>query len=125
MTPTTKDETGDVHPRTGNEGPEREYGYNSTLSLTLALYGGARSTSRPGRVTPGEKEPVPNVQEAWWDPGPTWMGAEDLAPPPPKIGIRSPDRPARSDSLYRLSYRGALQYESLMPCKPYIRGLEL
>ena len=28
-------------------------------------------------------------------------GAENLAP----TGIRSPDRPARSESLYRLSYR--------------------
>ena len=28
------------------------------------------------------------------------MGAENLAP----TGIRSPDRPARSESLYRLSY---------------------
>jgi hypothetical protein len=33
---------------------------------------------------------------------PVWTGAENLAP----TGIRSPDRPARSESLYRLSYRG-------------------
>jgi hypothetical protein len=31
-------------------------------------------------------------------PGPVWTGAEYLAP----TGIRSPDRPARSESLYRL-----------------------
>jgi len=31
-----------------------------------------------------------------------WTGAENLAP----IGIRSPDRPARSEWLYRLSYPG-------------------
>ena len=31
-----------------------------------------------------------------------WVGAESLAP----TGIRSPDRPARSESLYRLSYPG-------------------
>ena len=30
------------------------------------------------------------------------MGAENLAP----TGIRSPDRPSRSESLYRLSYPG-------------------
>ena len=30
--------------------------------------------------TPG-KEPVPNVQEAGWAPGPVWTGAENLAPP--------------------------------------------
>ena len=49
--------------------------------------------------TPG-KYPVPIVQEAGWAPGPVWTGAENLAP----TGIRSPDRPARSQSLYRLSY---------------------
>jgi hypothetical protein len=47
------------------------------------------------------KEPVPIVQEAGWDPGPVWRGAENLAP----TGNRSPDRPDRSQSLYRLSYR--------------------
>ena len=35
-------------------------------------------------------------------PGPVWTGAENLAP----TGIRSPDRPARSESLNRLSYPG-------------------
>jgi len=35
-------------------------------------------------------------KEAWWAPGPVWTGAENLAP----NGIRSPDRPARSHSLY-------------------------
>ena len=49
--------------------------------------------------TPG-KDPVSIVQEAEWAPGPVWTGAENLAP----TGIRSPDRPARSQSLYRLSY---------------------
>jgi len=47
------------------------------------------------------KDPVPIVQEAGWAPGPVWTGAENLAP----TGIRSPDRPARSQSLYWLSYR--------------------
>ena len=42
------------------------------------------------------------MQEAGWTPGPVWTGAENLA----YTGIRSPDRPARSQSLYRLSYRG-------------------
>jgi hypothetical protein len=47
--------------------------------------------------TPG-KDPVPIVQEAGWAPGPVWTGAENLA----SAGIRSPDRPARCQSLYRL-----------------------
>ena len=42
------------------------------------------------------KDPVPIVQEAGWAPGPVWKGAENLAP----TGIRSPDRPACSQSLY-------------------------
>ena len=49
--------------------------------------------------TPG-LDPVPIVQEAGWAAGPVWTGAENLA----STGIRSPDRPARSQSLYRLSY---------------------
>ena len=60
--------------------------------------GGGWSTPRPGRFTPA-KDPVPIVQEAGWDPGPVWTGAENFA----SIGIRSPDRPVRSVSLYRLS----------------------
>ena len=64
---------------------------------------GGWSAPRPGRFTPG-KDPVPIVQEAGWAPGPVWTGVENLAP----TGIRSPDRPARSESLYRLSYPGPL-----------------
>jgi hypothetical protein len=40
------------------------------------------------------------LQEAGWAPGPVWTGAENLA----HTGIRSPDSPARSHSLYRLNY---------------------
>ena len=57
-----------------------------------------RLTPRPLFI-PG-KDPVPIVQEAGWAPGPVWTGVENFSP----IGIRSPDRPARSQSLYRLSY---------------------
>jgi len=51
---------------------------------------------------PRESDPVPTVQEAGWVPGPGWTGAEDLVP----TEIRSPDRLARSESLYRLRYPG-------------------
>jgi hypothetical protein len=51
------------------------------------------------QFTPG-KDPVPIVQEAGLAPGPVWTDAENLA----STGIRSPDRPARSQSPYRLSY---------------------
>jgi hypothetical protein len=58
------------------------------------------ATTRP--LYPRERDPVPIVLEAVWAPGPVWTGAENLAP----TGIRSSDRPARSESQYRLSYPG-------------------
>jgi len=55
------------------------------------------STPRP-HFTPG-KDPVPIVQEAGWAPGPVWTGGKSR---PHRDSI--PDRPAHSQSLYRLSY---------------------
>ena len=69
------------------------------LSLTSALCGGGCSKPRPGRFTP-RKDPVSIVQEAGCAPGSVWTGADNLAP----TGIPSPNRPSRSQSLYRLSY---------------------
>jgi hypothetical protein len=50
-------------------------------------------------ATPG-KDAVPFVQEAGRAPSSVWTGAENLT----HTGIRSPDRPAGSQSLYLLSY---------------------
>ena len=80
--------------------------------MISALRWGRWSAPRPGRFTPG-KDPVPIVQEAGGAPGPVWTGAEYLAP----TGIRSPDRPARNESLYRLSYPGPLHI--LIPYETY------
>ena len=55
------------------------------------------STPRP-YFTPG-KDTVPIVQEAGWAPGSVWKGGKSRP-----IGFRSPDRPTRNQSLYRLSY---------------------
>ena len=55
------------------------------------------SMPRP-HFTPG-KEPVPILQEAGWAPGPVWTGGKSR---PHLDSI--PDRPVRSQSLYRLSY---------------------
>jgi len=44
---------GTVHPTAGHEGPEGEYSYSFTLSLTSAQDKGEWSTPRPGRFTPG------------------------------------------------------------------------
>ena len=46
------------------------------------------------------KDPVPIVQVAGWAPGLVWTGGENFSP----TRIRSPDRPAHSQSLYRLRY---------------------
>jgi hypothetical protein len=51
--------------------------------------------SRPGRSLPPQKDTVPIAQVAGWALGPVWTDAENLA----TTGIRSPDRPARSQSL--------------------------
>jgi len=68
------------------------------------------STPRP-HFTPG-KDPVPILQEAGWAPGPIWTGGKSR---PHRDSI--PDRPARSQSLYRLSYRAhkTLFYSSKFP----------
>ena len=55
------------------------------------------STPQP-HFTP-EKDTVPILQEAGWAPGPVWVGGKSC---PHRDSI--PDRPARSQSLYRLSY---------------------
>jgi len=52
----------------------------------------------PAACTPG-KEPVPVLREAGWASGPVWTGGKS------RLHRDSiPDRPARTQSLYRLSY---------------------
>jgi len=46
------------------------------------------------------KDSVPILQEAGWTPGPVWTGGKSRP-----HGDSIPDRPAHSQSLYRLSYR--------------------
>ena len=103
---------GKVHPctlrlctsRTAHKG-------NRGIAILFLDHGTSRgkvSASTPAAHTPG-KDPVPILQEAGWSPGPVWTGAENLAP----TKTRSPDRPARSQSLYRLSYPAPfIVYES-------------
>ena len=59
------------------------------------------STPRP-HFTPG-KDPVPILQEAGWAPGPVLTGGKARS-----HWDSIPDRPARSQLLYRLSYRAHL-----------------
>ena len=63
--------------------------------MTAALEGGEWSAARPGRTL----LPVLILQQAWWAPGPVWTGGKSR---PYRDSI--PDRPTRSQSLYRLSH---------------------
>jgi hypothetical protein len=63
--------------------------------------GGWVVNATPRPLYPQER-PSTFVQEVGWAPEQVWTGAENLVP----TGFRTPDRPARSESLYRLSYPG-------------------
>ena len=58
--------------------------------------------SKPRPLRPQET-PVPIAKEAGCVPGSVGTGTENLDP----TGVRSPDSPARSESLYRLNYHGS------------------
>jgi hypothetical protein len=76
----------EVHPRKGRESPDGEQRYSCILPLTSALGGGGYRRLGGYQGLSGTSRPT---------------------------GIRSPDRPARSESLYRLSYPGPLDYAVL------------
>jgi len=73
----------------------RKYSWYSFLLEVRweGFYVNEKSTDIPG------KDPVSILQEAGWAPGSVWMGGKSR---PHRDSI--PDRPARSQSLYRLSY---------------------
>jgi len=62
--------------------------------MSVVVYGHALVFFTPGIET--------RYQESGWTPGLVWTVAEILVP----TGIRSPERQARGESLYRLSYCG-------------------
>ena len=73
--------------------------YSCTLSLTSLLGGVGWSTQYPGLFA-ARKRPNTHCTRGRVDPGPVSTGAEHIA----LTGIRPMDRPARSESLYRLHY---------------------
>jgi hypothetical protein len=79
----------------------------STIFLTLV--GGEWSASRPGRFTPGEIVPGTLWIGSWVGPR---AGLDDVEKRKsltlPRLELRPLGRPARSRSLYRLSYLGSL-----------------
>ena len=68
--------------------------------MTSALDGSGWSASRPGRLYPRES-PGTHCTEGWVG---LRAGLEGCGKPR-LAGIRSPDRPARSELLYRLALR--------------------
>jgi hypothetical protein len=93
---------GKVHPITGHEGPQEGAPVQRYSFLNLGAIWRWVVNATPPLLYPRERAPVPTVQEVGRAPGPAWTGAENLAP----TGIRSPNRPIRSESLYRLRYPG-------------------
>jgi hypothetical protein len=96
-------------PWVGEDGPEGEYRCSSTLSLTSALEGMGDERNVPAALPPPPGEGPGTRSIAGWVSHRAGLdGCENLAP----TGIRSPDRPARSDwaipahfihKLYRFS----------------------
>jgi hypothetical protein len=79
------------------------------IFLTSALVGGEWSASRPGRFTYRERAPGTHWIRGWVAP----RGSLDEMEKgkfltPPTLELRPLGRPARSQSLYRVSYRGSL-----------------
>jgi len=91
-----------AHPCTGTEALYRPTAHRESGGITLLFFvhGTRRVSVTPRSLFTAGKDPIPIVQGAGWPPGPVLTDAENLA----TTGIRSPDRPARSQSLYRLRY---------------------
>ena len=100
---------GEVHPITGHEGPVGEQRYSSTLSLTSTVdgVGGQRHASA---ALPLGKTRYPLYRRLGGPQGRS-VRVQNISP---STGIRSLDRPARSEPLYRLSYRGPLKTVTLI-----------
>jgi hypothetical protein len=93
---------GKGHPRTGREGPEwGKKKYSSTSSLTSALIGPSVQRHAPAVLSP----PPPRGKETRYPLYKRRSGSQGRSGRMRKIlpptGIRSSDRPARSESLYR------------------------
>jgi hypothetical protein len=77
--------------------------YSSILCLTSALGGMGGQRHAPAGLFPG-KGPGILCTEGGWVPGSVWTCAEKLT----TTGFRSPDRPSRSKSPYRVRHPGPL-----------------
>jgi hypothetical protein len=75
------------------------------IFLTSALAGGGWSASRPDRFTPGERASGTHWIGGWGDPR-AGLGKRKFLTLP-ELELRPLGRPARSQSLYRLSSPGS------------------
>jgi hypothetical protein len=75
-------------------------GGTAQLFLNRSTRRGCVVSITPWPPLPRER-PGTHCTGGWVGPGAVCVGAENLA----STGIRSPDLPARSESLYRLRYR--------------------
>jgi hypothetical protein len=83
--------------------------YSSTHSLTSALDGGEWSASSPGCFTPRETAPGTHWIGGWVGTRAGLGAVKRKIPSPRRVSNPiSCDRPARTHSLYRLSYPGSL-----------------
>ena len=109
---------GKFRPRTGYEGPDGQYRYSTTLSLTSAINGvDGNATAQP--LHSWERDPVPIVQEVGGTPGDFWTGVENLDP----TGIRSQDRPASRYIGYAIPALKPTSNQNLIRFQyQYVRG---
>jgi hypothetical protein len=68
------------------------------------MEGGGVVNATPRPHFPPKRDTVSIMKKAGWAPGPLCMIAENLI----STGIWSPDRAARNESLYQLSYPGRI-----------------
>ena len=88
---------GTVLPRTGHEGPEVEQMCSCTHPSTSALDGVGGKRHAQAALPPGKTRC--QLYKTFGGPQGRSVRVRKISPP---TGIRSPDRPARSESLYRL-----------------------
>ena len=86
-------------PRTGHEGPEGKQMYSSTLPSTSALYGWWVVNATPRPFYPPRKTRYPLYRRLGGPQGRSGR-VRKISPP---TGIRTPDRPVRSESWVQVT----------------------
>jgi hypothetical protein len=102
---------GNVHPTISHEGTERERLY---FFFNRGPRWGGRSTQPPGYLTPST-----HCIRGWMGPSAGLNGCGKSHP----TRIRSPDRPARSQSLYGLHYPGPRDHQIIKYFLLYLRWM--